>query len=433
MKSTLFADLQLPIAIVGLGVTGNAVHELLTTVGVPAESIITFDEKTPIAHFNKGDLLLRKGQPKTLVVSPGVPLASPWIQEARKLGIKITSELSLANRVLTSERVIAITGSIGKSTTTCLLRASLEKFCPSYFVGGNLGIPLARYATDLIKGQRTKAEWVVLELSSYQLENYPELKAEISVLTYLTSNHLERYNTKEEYFQTKWNLHQQTTASFVLNNNGGELKDWAQSQTTKISIKWTDRKAPIVKQKDLKNCQLLGSHNLDNIAMAAEVATLAQWPPAAFEGLKEFRGLAHRVENLGERNGVRYINDSKATTMESVRTAVASTLETVPAKSTLHLLLGGKDKNLPWEELNSLGQIPNLRFYFFGDCREIAHAKSALSGPTFRTMLEACTAATAYTKPGDSVLLSPGGTSLDEFKNFEHRGEVFSRYLADLC
>jgi UDP-N-acetylmuramoylalanine--D-glutamate ligase len=429
MNAQPFADLKLPIAVVGLGVSGSAILKLLQTAGLPADSILTFDEKSPSAQFQKAEELMTQGQPKTLVVSPGVPLASPWIQDAHKNGVTITSELSLAHRLLTTERIIAITGSVGKSTTTCLLRAGLERFCPAFFVGGNLGIPLAAYALELMTGQRSKAEWIVLELSSYQLENYPELEAERSIITYLTSNHLERYPNKEEYFRTKWNLEKQTRNELILNKNGGELTEWAQTQKPLRPWIWTDRHSPLISLHSLLDCKLLGSHNLDNIALASEVAQRSAWPASAFAGMRDFAGLPHRVENLGIRGGLRFINDSKATTMESVKTAVDSTLESIPKTNRLHLLLGGRDKNLPWEELNSLGGHKNIQFYFFGECAAIAQNKSGLSGSQHPKMLDAVTAAMAAAEAGDSILLSPGGTSLDEFKNFEQRGDVFRDFV----
>lgn len=425
MKTNLFSDLPCPIAIAGLGISGTATHKLLLEAEIPSEQILTMDGKTPNAQFHRGEDLLQNGKPKTLVVSPGVPLSSPWIQEARKAGVIITSELSLASRVLTSEKVIGVTGSIGKSTTTTILQAALECFSTKFFVGGNLGVPLAHYATELLSGRRSQAEWVVLELSSYQLENFPELEAHLSIITYLTANHLERYQDKEEYYQTKWNLQAQTTGHLILNKNGGELEGWAQDKTQLIPWIWTDRTASVIDQYNLRDCELIGSHNLDNLAMAGEVALLAGWPKEAFEGMRRFRGLSHRVENLGVTNGIRFINDSKATTMASVLIAVKSTLESVAQHSRLHLLLGGKDKNLPWEELSTLRSINNISYYFFGECRSLASAKSCLPGQQFPTMAEAFAAASRAANNGDSVLLSPGGTSLDEFKNFEDRGEAF--------
>jgi UDP-N-acetylmuramoylalanine--D-glutamate ligase len=430
MRPPIFADLPLPIAIVGLGISGTAARDLLTIGGVPHDAILTFDEKAPLADFRSGPDLLERGKPKTLVVSPGVPLSSSWVKSAIQQGIRISSELSLANRVLTTERVIAITGSVGKSTTTCLLRAALEKFSNAFFVGGNLGIPLASYAIEILEHKRLVAEWVVLELSSYQLENFPELRADFSVLTYLTSNHLERYPSKDDYFQTKWNLESHTKHCYILNKNGGELSAWVQQhKRPQVRWLWTDRNSKLNSQYQLNDCQLLGSHNLDNIAMAAEVAWLAEWPEAAYEGFRTFRGLPHRVENLGLIKGVRIINDSKATTMESVKTAIASTLESISKGQWLHLLLGGKDKNLPWKELSVLASRSNLKFYFFGECRGLAQTQTALSGDQFSGLLDAAEAAFLQAKAGDSILLSPGGTSLDQFNNFEERGDVFRNYF----
>lgn len=425
----LFNNLSLPIAIIGMGVTGSSIKDLLIAGGISPQAILTFDDKAPEAQFHRGEDLLTQGRPKTLVVSPGVSLKTPWILDAQKQGLTITSELSLASRILTTESVIAITGSVGKSTTTCLLRAALEQFCPSFFVGGNLGIPLATYAKDLLENKRPRAQWIVLELSSYQLENFPELQADYSIITFLTANHLERYSSKQEYFATKWNIEQHTKKTLILNAQGGELKSWSNQYQPRIPWVWTDHSDGLLKTYSLHSCELLGAHNLDNIAMAAQVAKLAQWPDSAYHGLKNYAGLPHRVENLGVHKGVRYINDSKATTMESVKIAVQSVLDSLPQSQTLHLLLGGKDKNLPWQELSVLAQIQNIKFYFFGECRDKAKLSSQLPGTTHTSMLEAAQVARTQSQTGDAILLSPGGTSLDEFKNFEQRGEVFRNFV----
>lgn len=426
----LFNDLSLPIAIIGMGVTGSSIKNLLIAGGVSPQVVLTFDAKAPEAQFRYGEELLTQGRPQTLIVSPGVSLKTPWILEARQQGLAITSELSLASRVLTTESVIAITGSVGKSTTTCLLRAALEQFCPSFFVGGNLGIPLAVYAKELIENNRSRAQWIVLELSSYQLENFPELQADYSILTYLTANHLERYDSKQEYFSTKWNLELHTQKAFILNTQGGELKSWSSQYQPRIPWVWTDHSDTLLKMHSLCSCELLGAHNLDNIAMAAQIVKLAQWPDSAYLGLKHYAGLPHRVENLGIHHGVRYINDSKATTMESVKIAVQSVLDSLIKHQTLHLLLGGKDKNLPWQDLSVLIQNQNIKFYFFGECRDKAKLSSQLPGSTYASMFEAAKAARAQSQKGDAILLSPGGTSLDEFKNFEQRGEAFRNFVS---
>ncbi len=425
MVSKYFSDLPKPIAIIGLGISGQAIFELLIEDGISENELILFDEKAKSAHFNTGSELLSKGRPKTLVVSPGVPLQTPWIKDAVEQGLLLTSELSLAYRVLTNEKIIAITGSIGKSTTTCLLQSALNQFSPHSFVGGNLGIPLAIYSKELIQRKRPKADWIVLELSSYQLENFSELKADYSIITYFTANHLERYNSKEDYYQTKWTLESKTKNTMVLAKNGGDLYSWCQNQTQHIPWIWTDRTSVLVTKYNLDQCELLGSHNLDNIALAAEIIKQAEMPEIAYPGLRKFRGLSHRVENVGTFNGVRFINDSKATTIESVKIGVTSSLETVPPHCKLHLLLGGRDKNLPWKDLHFLKDNPQIQFYFFGECRNLAKTVSGLPGEEYPSMVEAVPSAIKNAQVGDSILLSPGGTSLDEFKNFEVRGDVF--------
>jgi UDP-N-acetylmuramoylalanine--D-glutamate ligase len=420
-----------PIAIIGMGITGESVLELLTSCGISKDDIFTFDKKRE-AHFSHSDELIQKGKPKTLIVSPGVPLSSLWIQEFKSKGGIILSELSLANSLLSTEKIIAVTGSLGKSTTVSLLEAGLKKSQKlSSFVGGNLGVPLAVYANQRVLGTQASAvDWVVLELSSYQLENFSDLKADFSALTYLTPNHLERYLDLEAYYKSKWILTSLTQGQIVLNQKGGDLFKWAlQNIDTKQSSRyiWTHSGSEIISKYSLQNRKLIGSHNLDNMAVAAQLAELAAFDSVCFEGMKQFAGLPHRSENLGLVDGIRYINDSKATTMESVKTAVQSTLEDVSAQNFCHLLLGGKDKNLPWNELFELKKEPRLKFYFFGQCRDVAKSLSQLDGPQFEKMTDAINYCQNQAHNGDTILLSPGGTSLDEFKNFEDRGEVFQK------
>jgi UDP-N-acetylmuramoylalanine--D-glutamate ligase len=420
--SQKFDFLPKPIAIVGLGISGESVNQLLQYCGVPRSEIILFDAKLTDSDYQDAEQMIREKKPKTLVVSPGVPLSLIWIENEKAKGTLITSELNLAYELLDQEKIIAITGSIGKSTTTCLIGEGLGSYLPNTFIGGNLGTPLARYALQKISQKRKAAGWVVLELSSYQLENFTKLKADYSVFTYFTANHLERYPNKESYYSTKWSLLDHTSNGVIFNANGGDLIEWLKVHPLKLSTYHADRNSELMSKYQLEKCALLGSHNLDNIAVAAEVLQLLNAPDYAFRKLCEFRGLPHRVENLGFNKGVRYVNDSKATTIESVITAVNSTHESVPTEHTLWVLIGGRDKNLPWQDLQALGQIPNLRFVFFGECAEKAKSLAKLEGPTFNQLKPAVVSVKNLASSGDTVLLSPGGTSLDEFKNFEDRG-----------
>ena len=420
-----------PIAIVGMGLSGKSAYRLLLNLQIKPEMIARFDEKSLDCDFQNSSELLTKFQPKTLVVSPGVALSTPWIQDFQKSGGNITSELAIAIDCLKSEKIIAITGSIGKSTTTSLLAAGAPAEDPHFFVGGNLGYPLADYVSDVFEKNRPRAKWVILELSSYQLENCGRLKPEISCITYLTSNHLERYDSLESYYKTKWILVNRTQKFVVLNSNGGDLKKLSQHQSFPVHAQsiWTDRTDSSLQQFVLSEKKLIGIHNEDNLALAIQLSLCAHWSLKSIQLMKAYGGLPHRMENLGQIKGVQFINDSKATAIESVLTAVQSVYGGLKSTQSLYLLVGGKDKNLPWEELQKIKNYSQIKVIFFGQCADIAQKKSQLLGESFKNLSDAVQNACAASITGDIVLLSPGGTSLDEFKNFEDRGEKFKSYI----
>ena len=415
-----------------MGVTGRALVSLLGTLGVDESQILIFDENDPQADFRESTALLSEN-PGTLFVSPGVPLSSPWIVKAAASGIKISSELSLSFSLLSTERVIAITGSIGKSTVTSLLGAGAMALSKDCFVGGNLGTPLAVYAGDLVLGLRGPAPFVILELSSYQLENFENLVCDFSAITYLTPNHLERYSSLADYYQTKLKLISNTKQTCVLNSNGGELRQWVEkTYAQNPKLLWTDRSSSLLTQQQLVPCSLVGEYNKDNLALAAEIASLASFPPESFTKMKIFKGLSHRLENLGLIGSVQFINDSKATTIESVLQATKTVCETLSSEARLFLFLGGHDKNLPWELLRPLAAQKQLHFVFFGEFGLSAKKITGLSGPCYPTLAIALGELPGLTKSGDTVLFSPGGTSHDEFKNFEERGHFFKTVVTRL-
>lgn len=422
--SEYIKSLKGPIAIIGMGKSGAAAKKLLTILGVPEGEIICFDGKQSDAHFHDPLKMIQERSPLTFVVSPGVPLSLPWIQEAKSRGVHITSEINLACSTLKNENIIGVTGSVGKSTTVSILEAGLKGFSKTGFVGGNLGTPFCEYASDVIAQRRPRADWVVLELSSYQLENSSLLKLDLSAITYFTANHMERYDSLTQYYETKWHIAEITRNEVILNKNGGDLLDFYQGKNSS-KVHWADTKSDELKPYNLHEAQLIGLHNQDNLAVAALLALRAQWPLESIRAMKEFKGLRHRLENLGETKGVRFINDSKATALDSVLIAANATIETRTKNSTIFLLLGGKDKGLPWETMNVLAAIANMEFIFFGESRELAQSKSKLPGPSFAKISGALEHCFKNAKAGDTVLLSPGGTSLDEFKNFEDRGDFF--------
>ncbi len=422
-------DLRLPTAIVGLGLTGRSVHRLLLKMGIPEDQIFLFDAKDSTAQFQEPTELL-KMNPKSLIVSPGVPLALSWIQDFRNHGGQLTSELSLATSLLDTEKVVGITGSIGKSTCAALLQAGLAKFSQQSFVGGNLGYPLADYVFGKLQGRPT-AEWVILELSSYQLENYVNLKCVGSLITYLTANHMERYPSLAAYYSSKWFLAERTIGPVILNTKGGDLKTFVEASPQALqhpNLHWVLPESQEFADVAFAKAQLVGEHNRDNLSLVIKLARLLGWPEAALLGFLEFKGLPHRLENLGLHSEVQWINDSKATTIESVLQAVRSTFTLT--KGTMHLLVGGKDKNLPWQELKNLQTLPGTRqFYFFGEVGERARLETGFSGSSHAKMDGALSEASKKARAGDLVILSPGGTSLDEFKSFEDRGNFLKNWL----
>lgn len=416
-----------PVAIVGMGVSGRAAFQLLLLMGYARQELATFDQAPDSgADYSSAAQLLADFRPKSLIVSPGVPLSTAWITAFSNSGSVVSSELSLALSVLTTEKIIGVTGSLGKSTTVSILSAGLSSFSDSGFVGGNLGLPLASYACQRLGGRKA-ADWIILELSSYQLENCEDLNCDLSAITFLTPNHLERYPSLQKYYQQKWVLAERTSRSLVLNSNGGDLTPTLVKTLPALKegaeILWTSKEDPTLGNHQLSPCSLLGEHNQDNLALAFKLAEKAGWPESAFTAMRLFPGLPHRLENLGYKNQVLYVNDSKATTMQSVLTAVRSIRGTT--KGTVHLLLGGKDKDLPWQELVALSSFQPIKFYFFGACGALAKSKSGLDGPTAKSLEGALRLSQKGTSPGDLILLSPGGTSLDEFKNFEARGDFF--------
>lgn len=416
--------LETPIAIIGMGKSGESAERLLSLQGFKKEDVLTFDLKAP-AQFSDPQKLIESGRPKTLVVSPGVPLRLPWIEAARRAGIKITSEINLACNFLTDERIIGVTGALGKSTTVSLLGAGLLSFDKSGFVGGNLGTPLCDYAFELATGKRKKASWLILELSSYQLENCSALLLDHSAITFLSVNHQERYSSLEEYYSTKWQILKKTKGAVFLNSNGGDLLDFAKKQPEFDRCILCSKESRALRPLALSHSALLGSHNQDNLALAAEIALKCHWPISAIQAMKNFKGLPHRLENVGVFNGIQFINDSKATAIDSVLTAVQVARQTLQPEGRLFVLLGGKDKNLPWETLRPFAELKNTLFLFFGECRSLAQQKSQLPGELFNSLGPALSQVFLQAAAGDTVLLSPGGTSLDEFRSFEDRGRFF--------
>lgn len=428
MNTTYIKNLQTPIAVVGLGKSGLSAHKVLLAGGHAPSDIILFDEKSAEAQVKNWDELSLV-QAKTWVVSPGVPLQSLHIAEARAKGVLITSEISLAASLVENEKLIGITGSVGKSTVTSILGVGARTVDGNCFVGGNLGTPFCDYALGILNG-KPRAKWVILELSSYQLENCTGLELDHSIVTYLSANHLERYRSLLDYYLTKLKITEITKQLCLFNKTSADCREY---------IKQSKCPAQLMNAEEFSNHHslppllMIGSHNRDNYALAAQTALNCGWGETSLQAMAAYRGLPHRLEFVASVRNVAYIDDSKATAMDSVLVATNASLEALTEHNKLFLLLGGKDKNLPWHELSVLKDNPVIIPVFFGECGVLAREKSALAGEYFEKLGNAIGYCQKRAVDGDVVLLSPGGTSLDEFKNFEERGSFFkSLVLAGL-
>ena len=208
-------NLNKPIAVIGLGKSGLSAMRFLKAIGYQDEDFVTYDANDTSAQFSKSEDLIR-AKPQTLIVSPGVALNQSWIKDLLEGGAYLTSEISLATSILKTEKLIGITGSVGKSTVTSILAEGAIIMDAHAFVGGNLGTPFCDYATRIAKGEK-RAYWIVLELSSYQLENCEHLLLNGAAVTFLSANHLERYDSLEHYYKTKMKITEITKDFCVLN------------------------------------------------------------------------------------------------------------------------------------------------------------------------------------------------------------------------
>lgn len=428
MLINLKTQIQPPIVIVGLGKSGQSAKDLLLASGFSSAEIITFDEKSSTADYNSKQRTKADIAPKTLIVSPGFPLKDDLIQFWRAQGALVTSEINLATYFLSTEKIVGITGALGKSTTTSLIGAGLISIDKNAFIGGNLGTPFCEYALRVLKNSQARAQWIALELSSYQLENSAQLSLDYSIITYLTPNHLERYKDLQDYYQTKWSIFNQTKHKILLNENGGDLKSFAHSKDLSKAL-WIHPKSEKLEKFEIEKSVILGKHNIDNVALAVSFILEAGLPASCIQAIKQFQGLNHRLEIVKKTSeNILFINDSKATTIDSVLTAVESCVDK-PDFNKILLLIGGKDKKLPWLTLKDKISNPKIEILFFGESGLDIRKTLDLQHPYYKTLKELLSDLKKYLSPNTIVLLSPGGTSHDEFKNFEERGEVFKSWV----
>jgi UDP-N-acetylmuramoylalanine--D-glutamate ligase len=385
-------------------------------------------------------------------VSGGIPLTIPLIIEAQKRGIHLTNDSQLFMEEVRAN-VIGITGSAGKTTTTTIIgeiaKAAVEPKV-KVWVGGNIGYPLIEHLDEI-----QPHDWVVHEFSSFQLE-LMTISPHIAVITNLTPNHLDRHKTMKAYkeakkrildFQTSKDfaiLNRDDAASYSLRNNViGSLNTFGftkpEGKTRGIYIDnenfslYSEGKEIILFAKSILH--LPGRHNIANAMAACAASFSAGFPIESMKiGINSAKKIPHRLEFVQDVNGIRWINDSIATAPERVNAAMEA------LKGPLVLLLGGKDKDLPWENLVSELNKRKPKVILFGESGDLIneavqkYEHNTPPYPIFKveTLEEAVKKAAEIAISGESVLLSPGGTSYDAYLDFEERGEHFKRLVKEL-
>lgn len=362
-----------------------------------------------------------------LVVSPAVPKdKSEFVREAVRRGIPLSSEMNLFIERCPAKRVVGITGSAGKSTTTAMIgsiltTASEAGALPRVWLGGNIGHSLLGDLQTM-----SSEDLVVLELSSFQLEDLGALRwsPPIAVITNIQPNHLDRHGTLEAYAGAKMNLVRYQSADGLVLVHEGE--DEVARRVTAVGAGSRLRRVTFP-QEFASHLRLPGRHNRDNAAAAIAVArALGVADELIKRGIEAFTGLPHRLEFVAERDGVRYYNDSKSTTPESTRIALEAFDEPVV------MLVGGYDKKIPLDGISRQLAARAKLTICYGQTGPAFHREiTAAGGRAERadSFEDAVAKARAAAVPGDVVVLSPACASYDMFSNYEERGALFRQYV----
>ncbi len=445
------AGLPRRIAVLGFARSGQALAAVLLERGV---DVSVHDDK-PESDFSDAGAWRRRGARLSfgadhsgfldgagvLALSPGVPAAAPLVGEARRRGLSVLSEVEIAWRIAEAEadgrnRWIAVTGTNGKSTTTAWIAEILRRGGRSVALAGNIGVPLSAFLSD-----RSPRDFVC-ELSSFQLETIDRFRPAVAVLTNITPDHLDRYESFERYADAKRRVFQnQLEDDFAIVNADDPASAGVRPRSRRIpfSRAGADRSGTWVENGWLRSAlrgtarevletrhvALPGAHNLENALAVLAAADCLEAPDAAIrEGLSGFAGLPHRMQLVARSGGVDWVNDSKGTNVDATR----KSLEGYGRGSVL-LILGGRDKHGDFAALAPMVERTARRVLTVGEAAPAVEAALAGAAPIERVfdMERAVLRAAELSRPGDTVLLSPACASFDQYRNFEERGEHFAR------
>jgi UDP-N-acetylmuramoylalanine--D-glutamate ligase len=389
-----------------------------------------------------------------IVVSPGVPLATPELRQAIGSGVPVIGEIELAGRFLQG-RVLSITGTNGKTTTTTLAGKLLAEGGLQTQVGGNIGLP----AVEMIRAS-TPETWNVIEISSFQLETIEKFRAQIAVVLNITPDHLDRHGSMENYIAAKCRILENQSADDAAVLNADDDIAHRLAKQVKGKLYWFSRSRavrqgtfvvpPTGKNAIENNAQIVfvesegaapekimpvssipikGMHNLENVLAAVCAVRLAGVSAGSIrKSVESFKAVEHRLEFVATVNGVEYYNDSKATNVDATMKALTA------FSSGIHLILGGKDKDSDYTQLGGMVRERVAAVYTIGSAaekiaRELAGVVKIEAAGTLALAVQLASAAA---RAGEIVLLAPACSSFDQFENYEHRGRVFKELVLQL-
>ncbi|MBQ4052145.1 MAG: UDP-N-acetylmuramoyl-L-alanine--D-glutamate ligase [Clostridia bacterium] len=444
------------VGVVGIGVSNTPIITMLTEMGV---KVLAFDKRPRERLGDPGNVLEQLGIKMVcgddymehlsgdwIIKTPGMRFDHPALLKAKERGSKITSEMELFFEYCPCP-IVAVTGSDGKTTTTSLIFEMLRRTDRKVHLGGNIGYPLFCRL-----GQIGPEDLVVAELSSFQLHTLQK-SPYISVVTNLSPNHLDVHKGMEEYTEAKANIfrYQQEGDVLVLNADNAVTAGFASRAKGKVrlfsfhtdpggecafyqdgAIFLRDEAGTLHKLLDRSQLLLRGDHNVENFM----AALLAVWGLCSTEIMldvaENFGGVRHRMEFVGEINGVKFYNDS----IGSSPTRTIATLHSFDRR--VRLIAGGYDKKIPYDELGPVVCDRVEKLYLCGDTAPLIQKAVLRCDPDFpidvfkKDLKKTVKAAYADSKPGDIVLLSPASASFDQFKNFEERGDYFVSVVKEL-
>lgn len=437
------------VVVLGIGVSNKPIIQMLLSYGAIVTACDKNDELTPElvslmrmgAKFSLGEKYLDKLDCDMLIRTPGMRPDLPQIQAAKKRGAKITSEMELFFELCPC-KIIGVTGSDGKTTTSTLIYNLLKQEGHTVYLGGNIGTPLLPKIEIMEKGQ-----YAVVELSSFQLQTMRK-SPHISVITNISPNHLDVHKSMEEYIEAKKNifLHQTKTGRLILNADNeitAGLVSEAKGNVTTFTR--SEENANIVLRDgkiymdgtavlDTADIMLPGMHNVENY-MAAIAAVQKIVKPATIRKVaKNFAGVEHRIEYVREVDGVKFYNDSIASSPSRTRAGLNS------FEQKIILIAGGYDKRIPFDQFGHDVKAKVKRLYLIGaTASKIKDAvvraydgKKTMPLFIYPTLEQAVKEAYMGAEAGDIVMLSPACASFDMFKNFEERGKRYKELVKSL-